>query len=117
MKLTAENIFKSLSDPTRLRCLMLLLNKGELCVCELTHALGMAQPKISRHLALMRENGIVEDRREGVWIHYSLSSGLPEWVLDILRATREGLNDSEWLTDDLARLAAMPGRPTRAKCG
>lgn len=116
MKLTPENLFKALADPTRLRCLMLLHREGELCVCEMTHALGLAQPKVSRHLALMREVGLVNDRREGVWIHYSLSPDLPAWAGQILQATRSGLDGDGALTGDLGRLSTMPNRPARVHC-
>ncbi|MDX2415939.1 MAG: metalloregulator ArsR/SmtB family transcription factor, partial [Xanthomonadales bacterium] len=55
-----ESLFGILSDPTRLRTLMLIQAEGEVCVCELTFTLNESQPKISRHLALMREAGIVK---------------------------------------------------------
>ncbi|MGC8733368.1 MAG: ArsR/SmtB family transcription factor, partial [Halothiobacillaceae bacterium] len=51
MELESHTFFHALSDPTRLRCLAMLHAQGELCVCELTRALGLSQPKISRHLA------------------------------------------------------------------
>ncbi|MDI6738926.1 MAG: metalloregulator ArsR/SmtB family transcription factor [Candidatus Edwardsbacteria bacterium] len=64
-------LFKSLGDPTRLR-IVKLLEAGELCVCQLTAALGMGQSRISRHLSILREAGIIEDRRRGKWVHYRL---------------------------------------------
>ena len=78
--ITADDFFPALADPTRLRCLLLLASEGELCVCELTHALDVSQPKISRHLATLREAGIVDDRREGLWIHYRIHHDLPAWA-------------------------------------
>lgn len=65
-------IFKSLSEETRLRILKLLEN-GELCVCEITDALNMTQPNISFHLSLLKEAGLIKDRKNGRWIHYSLN--------------------------------------------
>ena len=65
------NIFKALSDDTRLRVIK-LLQERELCVCELMQVLEMSQPRISRHLSVLKNAGLVEDRREGKWIHYSL---------------------------------------------
>ena len=65
------NIFKALSDDTRLRAIK-LLQERELCVCELMQVLEMSQPRISRHLNVLKNAGLVEDRREGKWIHYSL---------------------------------------------
>ena len=80
MKLPPDQFFKALSDLTRLRMLVLLNCEGELCVCELTHALGEIQPKVSRHLAQLREQGVVQDRRQGQWIYYRINSGLPAWA-------------------------------------
>ena len=78
---------RSLSDRTRLRCLMLLMQEGELCVCELTFALGLIQPKISRHLASLRDIQVVNDKRSGQWIYYSINPKLPVWANEILQAT------------------------------
>ena len=64
-------IFKACSDATRLRVLFLLAER-ELCVCELVEVLEMPQGKVSRHLALLKQAGLVRDRRDGTWIHYSL---------------------------------------------
>ncbi len=63
--------FKALADETRLRILKLLEN-GELCVCDITAALDMTQPNISFHLGILKEAGLIKDRREGRWTHYSL---------------------------------------------
>lgn len=64
-------IFKALSDETRLRILKLLQN-GELCVCDIFSSLGMVQPKVSFHLAVLKEAGLIRDRKAGRWIHYRL---------------------------------------------
>lgn len=77
-------LFKSLSDETRLSLVLLLREKGELCVCELTSVLKETQPKISRHLALLRENGLLTDRRDGKWIHYRLSPHMPAWAAAVI---------------------------------
>ncbi len=65
-------IFKALSDETRLRIIK-LLEKGELCVCDITAALDIVQPKVSFHLSTLKEAGLIKDRKQGKWIHYSLS--------------------------------------------
>jgi ArsR family transcriptional regulator len=65
-------IFKALSDETRLRIIK-LLEQGELCVCDITAALDMVQPKVSFHLSTLKEAGLIKDRKEGKWIHYSLN--------------------------------------------
>jgi len=64
-------MIKALSDETRLR-VMKLLEERELCVCELMQVLDMSQPRISRHLSVLRNAGLVDDRREGKWVYYSL---------------------------------------------
>jgi len=63
--------FKALSDETRLRILK-LLEHGELCVCDVVAALDMIQPKVSFHLAVLKEAGFIKDKKHGRWIHYKL---------------------------------------------
>lgn len=116
MSMDPEILFKALADTTRLRMLMLLVMEGELCVCELTHALGEIQPKISRHLALLRESGMVLDRRQGQWIYYRLNPDLPRWVREVLSATTEGATARAPFDHDLRALAEMPDRPEKACC-
>src|SRR5512135_2494811 len=65
------NIFKALSEETRLRILKLLEN-GELCVCDIVAALDMVQPKVSFHLNVLKEAGLLKDRKQGRWSYYSL---------------------------------------------
>lgn len=111
-----DAFFKLLADPTRLRCLLLLLEEGELCVCELTQPLGLAQPKISRHLARLRAAGVVLDRREGLWIYYRLHAGLPTWARNVLQTTAAGVRDQAPFTTDRQALKTMPDRPGVACC-
>ena len=92
---------------------MLIQSEGELCVCELTHALQASQPKVSRHLALMRDSGIVESRREGTWVHYRLNSSLPEWARDIIGCNHARLADLPAFRRDAQRLTQMNNRPER----
>ena len=106
-----ETVFKALSDSTRLRCLTLLCQEGELCVCELTHAIQMPQPKVSRHLALLRESGIVADHRRGQWIFYRINPDLPVWVHDILERTAREIAPTEPFVRDHERLTTMAERP------
>ena len=80
-------LFKSLADPTRLRSLLLIHLKKELCVCELMAALDESQPKISRHLAQLRNNKLLLDRRQGQWVFYRINPELPGWVKEILDIT------------------------------
>ncbi len=68
----AVQLFKALADETRLRILNLIGHR-EVCVCQIVEALGLGQSKVSRHLAHLRNAGLVNDRREGLWMYYSLA--------------------------------------------
>ena len=69
---TEIQLFKALSDSTRLRMLLLLLNHGELCVCDLMESLQIPQSTASRHLALLRNAGLVDGQRRGTWMYYQI---------------------------------------------
>jgi ArsR family transcriptional regulator len=116
MKLNPEDLFSNLANDTRLRCLMLLMLHGELCVCELTHAIGTSQPHVSRHLALLRESGLVADRRAGLWIYYRINPELPTWVTTVLREVFEGVGSQPPYKDDARTLSRMPNRPDAPRC-
>lgn len=116
MQVNAINFLKQLADETRLRCLVLIERQGEICVCELTHALGLSQPKISRHLAGLRDAGIVQGRRDGQWIYYSLHSDMPRRARSILSAAVQAVDGLQPYAGDLSNLASMPDRPGAACC-
>lgn len=106
--------FSALSNEIRLRCVLLLQHEGELCVCEITHALDLAQPVISRHLGLLRDMGLVHDRRVGQWIYYSIHPDLTKWVKDVLDTTVKANQEQSPFRDDLHALRTMPNRPGTA---
>ncbi|CAH0141084.1 metalloregulator ArsR/SmtB family transcription factor [Erwinia sp. V90_4] len=81
-------LFKLLADETRSKVVILLRESGELCVCDICAITAESQPKISRHMALLREAELVIDRREGKWVHYRLSPHMPAWAVAII--------DSAW---------------------
>ena len=112
--MTPDTFFRALSDATRLRSLMLMQRQGELCVCELTHALELSQPKISRHLAALREAGVVSDRRDGLWVFYRVHPDLPRWAQRVLAETLEGVGGLEPYAQDLQRLTEMSDRPRQS---
>jgi len=80
---TLATLFQALADPTRLRILGLLL-AGEVCVCDIHESLRIPQPKASRHLAYLRRAGLVDARREGLWVHYRLA-GTPDPIAGTIR--------------------------------
>jgi len=101
-----------LADATRLRALTLMDHETELCVCELVHALDLSQPKISRHLAALREAGLIRSRRYAQWIFYSIEPDLPAWQKQVLQAAFTGMQTEPQIRQDQTRLANMNGRPT-----
>jgi ArsR family transcriptional regulator len=116
MKIDAATLFHMLADATRLRILLLLQHHGELCVCELTHALHLSQPKISRHLAHLRESGLLLASRTGQWIYYSINPALPGWIQAVMHTTLEGNAGTAPFCADRHMLEAMPNRPGTACC-
>src|SRR5499425_2697750 len=103
-----ERLFKALADATRLRILRLLM-AGELCVCNIHGALRIPQAKASRHLAYLRRVGLVTTRREGLWVHYSLSKSADPIVATIETATTHVLGHVEALKKDADRLERQTG--------
>lgn len=92
-----ETFYMALADKTRLR-LLNLMREDEICVCFFTEILGVSQPKVSRHLAYLRNAGIVEARRDGKWMHYSI-----RWPRET-QAERVLIETLNWLADrDLPR--------------
>ena len=86
-----ERFYDALADPVRRRLLAMLLDVDERCVCEMHAALSTSQPKVSRHLAVLREAGLVLARREGVWMHYRIHPDLPTWAYRTLLHMKDGL--------------------------
>lgn len=95
--------FKCLADETRLKSLLIISNLGEACVCDLTNALQVDQPKISRHLAELRKCKLVTDNRKGKWVYYKINSDLPEWAQNILTLTLKG--NSDYIKENLKHIS------------
>ena len=113
MKKTIE-IFKALADKTRLRILKLLLRK-ELCVCELVEILQLPQYHISRHLGTLKRVRLVNDRREGTWMYYSVAPSDNEAIRELMKLLDTCVTD-EVLEEDLARAEKRLSRRVRGKC-
>lgn len=99
-----ENFFLALSDKTRLR-LLNLMRDGEICVCFFTEVLGESQPKISRHLAYLRNAGLVEARRDGKWMHYRIIEPENEVAKKVLQETLAGLKERAEMQKDYENLS------------
>lgn len=107
MSLLPLQLFKNLADETRLGIVLLLKARGELCVCDLCTALAQSQPKISRHLAMLRESGLLLDRKQGKWAHYRLSPQMPAWAAQVIEQAWLSQQDDVWMM--VCRLADGAG--------
>lgn len=105
--------YKCLADDTRLKCLLLIQMYSELCVCDLTSALELSQPKVSRHLAELRKCGLLQDERRGKWVYYQLNPVLPDWCKDVLRNTAK--HSTDYLEQVIARMAKAQTSQTRCQ--
>ena len=114
--MSPAQFFKCLSDDTRLRCVTLLQKEGKLCVCELTAALALSQPKISRHLASLRQCGLLQDSREGQWVYYQINPKLPDWTSHLLKNALVAVESTGLFKNDLERLQQMDSRPDTLMC-
>ncbi|GAA5314865.1 MAG: metalloregulator ArsR/SmtB family transcription factor [Candidatus Pelagadaptatus aseana] len=103
--------FKCLADETRLRSLLLIEREQELCVCELVEAIDDIQPKISRHLAQLRNGGLLRDRRQGQWVFYRINPELPEWCRKTIYDA--ALANAAFVAEATGRLQDMGNRPER----
>ncbi len=107
-----HQFFKLLADETRMRCLLLIAREQRLCVCELTHALDESQPKISRHLAQLRQSGVLVDERQGQWVYYEVSDQLPGWLNKIIDGLKQSNCLQQQYSVDTQRLSDMTDRPS-----
>ncbi len=95
-------VMKALSDPNRVKVVKMLQQK-EMCVCEIRFALGLAQPTISKHLKVLEDAGLVQSKKDGLWVNYSLSRGASPYASTLLG------NLKHWFQDepDITRLVKI----------
>lgn len=105
-------LFAALADPTRLR-LMHLMDDSEVCVCYFVEILGQSQPKISRHLAYLRNAGVASARREGKWMHYRIERPQDPGAAAVLEATLKSLRADPRMQADRTRLSQACCEPQR----
>jgi ArsR family transcriptional regulator, arsenate/arsenite/antimonite-responsive transcriptional repressor len=106
-------VFKALSDDSRLRIINLLFFSGELCVCDIEDVMGFTQTKVSRHLAYLRKAGLVDDRKKGLWMLYSIAKPRDEEHKKILEFLSSLLKSNDVARRDAERLA---GRIRKGCC-
>ncbi len=103
-----ESLFKALGDRTRLRILALLA-AGEVCVCNIHESLSLPQPTVSRHLAYLRRTGLVQTRRDGVWMHYRLAPPAERLAGAIVDAALHAVGHVPAVDSDRKKLSAVAG--------
>src|SRR5215467_2909977 len=98
------NITKALADENRLRMLM-ALQQGEICVCQITELMGLAMSTVSKHLSVLYQAGLVNARKEGRWMYYSLpGKGTPSAAREAVAWVRRSLEGKERIAEDGKRL-------------
>ena len=90
--------FKAFSEPVRLRILYLLLENEEVCVCDLVQSLALTQSVVSRHLAYLKNNQLIESRREGTWVYYKIKAS----QIPLIRALLSNLTDFGKTSDEFS---------------
>ena len=110
------NITKALADESRLRMLM-ALQEGELCVCQITELMGLAMSTVSKHLSILYQAGLVNARKEGRWMYYSLpGKGTPTAAREAVAWVRRSLAGKERMAEDARRLKKVPAMDVSELC-
>lgn len=109
-----DEFFKVLADETRLRCLAIIAIHQEVCVCEIVHALGLPQSKISRHLSIMKLNNIIRQRKKGQWALYSMHPELSVFKQEIIDLIIQEQENIKSFQTDNKKLISMNNRPVIA---
>lgn len=112
----AIHFFHALSNEIRLRIVLLLASEPRLSVCQLVRILGLPQPKVSRHLAVLREAGVVRVDRRAQWICYSLDQALAPWQRKVVEAVRETVRHAPQYIEDQRKLDEIRQRMVNHPC-
>jgi ArsR family transcriptional regulator len=103
-----DQVFKALADPTRIRIVGLLAG-GEICVCHIYESLRLPQSLVSRHLAYLRRAGLVETRKDGLWVHYRLAAQHDDVTRTLLDAVYHCVGHLSTVVKDARRLERKTG--------
>jgi ArsR family transcriptional regulator len=98
------NIFKALADGNRVRVVMALIKKQELCVCQITALLEITMATVSRHMSVLQNAQLVVSRKEGRWVYYRLADGFPVLIKKWLK---ENLAEARQISHDLSHLETI----------
>ncbi len=112
----AAQIFKALGEETRLRIMALLVRRRELCVCDIVAALDLPQSSVSRHLAALRNAGLVDDRRQGIWMHYRVNREGTEHGATLFDLLTAMLRTFEQAAADQRRLETHLAAKKKSSC-
>lgn len=104
----------AVSEPLRLRILALISAHGEVCVCQLTHATQASQPSVSKHLGVLRDAGLLAQRRDAQWMLYRIAE-LGRGAGTMLRGALDGIETEPQHLADLARMATAPDGPPASR--
>ena len=105
--MSTDTVFERLGDGTRRRLLKLIYDHHEVCVCRLVGGLAEPQPKISRHLALMRRAHLLRSRRDRTWVIYALDPQVPAWAVRVIQQLAEGSEADPVSAADRARMGTI----------
>lgn len=106
-------IHKALADSTRLRILRVLQELGELCVCDVETGLDVSQSRASRHMTMLRQAGLVQDRRDGAWVYYRIAEPLDPVAGSALASIRDALKDDPQSKHDIETTRRSRRSPCR----
>ncbi len=107
-----SSLFRALGDETRLQ-LVVLLSGGELCVCHLVMVLGLSQPMVSRHLAILKNAGLIQSRRQGNWMYYRLAPQNDRHQQKVLNSLQRRFRANKVLTQEVSRVVQKVGPACR----
>jgi ArsR family transcriptional regulator len=98
---------KAISDENRMRIIGLLDSRDDLCVCEITAIIGLSQPTISSHLKLLESAGLIEHKKDGLWVNYSISGDMDPDIKAILDGVIPAIRKSKTVKDDIRKLSKV----------
>jgi len=107
MNIDHTQVFAALANEVRLRCLCLVTNNEEVCVCEAVEALGVNQPSASKALNALKRAGLLTDRRDANWNYYALDDSMPDWMRAVVTATVAATADSKIYAADQKRFMRL----------
>lgn len=108
-------VMKALSDPNRVKVVKMLQHK-EMCVCEMQEALGIAQPTVSKHLKILEDAGLVQSKKDGLWVNYRLIDGEGNpYAAEMLSMMERWLGDDREIRQLLRQLPDIRREEVRKK--